>query len=565
MSSGIRINLDDFTPAMTKRLNEIYRELISDYTRMVDTVTEKFLSEFYWPFTAFTSRNVNLSSSLCEISRVVLCLEILKGNKTVNEIQTSSKSIYKVLNRYVRENFNANPVKISLRMEQCRLRLIRNELSAFLSVLFFLKEQLSYKKHIMEYFNEGYGAANLKGKVLRFLQTDIFSKNLESSDFELRDFKGIAELSDVDFYVFPYLFINTKMTNREFIRRLAAVKKYKFVFREQFLCIYDYLKIFSFRTWCRGFRLRKLMFHGIDISPIVQADIRSCMNSTNCFYGLLDYICMKRMAKADLRIGKIVGWYEGQPSSLGMFYGYRKFFPNGKSLGYVGYPMDETMFHLAPSKAEVESCLGPEFLGVISPLSKDFLTYFGKMDSLEVPCFRMRNPGRILPEKLHNEKVLLVTLPYLIDECNFILGLLEKCEDVFISHRIKVLFKNHPVHADFNLANYSSSFFSFEFSFVSGSIYDVIDDTDMLLSATSGSVYEAAMYGKKVMVAVCPKHIYQTYLPKSWNRIGYNLIFDEDDLIDTMTSFEDTLPHNLNFSSLRLYQPDAKNVHDLLT
>lgn len=565
-TSRLKIDLDDFTPPMTRRLNEIYKGLLQDYTELVDSITERFRSDFYWPFTSFVSRNPWLSSSLREIAQVLLCLEMASENGGVTEIRTSSRSIYDTLRIRFRNNTESDKTSVILvKKKGSPLKgSLREKIVQCLSLLLFIKTQLRFRKYIRRYTSKGNDGGNLNGKTVRLVQTDIFSKNLESDSFELRDFKGLSELSDVDFYIFPYLYINTKTKISDFINGLANIKNYKLIFRESYLHLVDYLKLFSFRSWHRRFHVKNILFHGIDVSPIVQADIRSPMDSSNSFYGVLDYLCMKRMSDAGLRIEKVVGWYEGQPSSLGLFYGYRKFFPKGKSLGYVGYPMDETHFHLAPSQLESKLGYVPENIGVISQLSKEFLGQFGPVaDIQESPCFRMRNPQGTTSEISPGRKVLLVTLPYLIEECTFILNLLKQCEDAITSEHIKVMFKNHPVHTSFSLTDYAQDSYSFDFSFIEGSFYDFINDFTILLSATSGTVYEAAMYGKRVLIAVFPNNIYQTYLPHSWEGSGYSLIFDVKSLKEALT--DSFITHaDLDCHSLRLYQPDVDNVHNLL-
>ncbi len=530
------INILDITEMNTRqiqRYNELFFEIKDEYTLTVDRLSKGMQNNIFWWTTVFASRNINLSRAQKQIALGLLVIEEINSCPRIERVIVDSPAVACTLNTYFAKGGIECCAEAKEKVDNCFFRKLRAYKSAFV----FLIGELQIR-HYVRSLKKNATNDNIR-KAEALIQTHVFSSCFSSVYYTARDFCDLEKyLDNKDVAIFPFLFLNDKMSIKQLIK-LCIADKTKFVFREEYLKLIDYFSVFKAVIFYYRLANRNVDIRGIDVSEIVKYDIESSAQSGNSFYGLLDYCAIKRMAEKKHRFKSFIGWYEGQPSSLGMFMSVRKFFAGSKTVGYVGYPVDETWIQCAPSMEQSRQCVTPEFMAVCGEYYESRIARYQPSLKVEVaPAFRLQSIYSNISENT-KENSILVALPYYIDKASQLLSLLNESQ---IEHYDGFVIRNHPANKGMKLVDYGFHTFAHKC---------VIDDSGLLgdalsiyglvvMPGTSTSVIEAVIKGTKVIVVSSQFELANRSIPAEWENRYYYEAKDSTELNRIIKSIEIT-------------------------
>ncbi len=553
--------LSELISSRTQRYNELFLELSDDYTMFVDSLSVKRDGDEYWWTTHFASRCALLSYSLKEISQLFLLFEVLDENKAIDAIVVDKWTIGRVIQRYLEKNGNQKIRVISPVHKTDYLKVFR-----FLKcVMLFCRERRTIQKRIIRNQKNRRGKINCSLDHSVLIQTDVFSSNFQTGKFVARDFYNIEEYINIPLVYYPYLYINSDMDMKQLVDTCFSDNT-RFIFREEYLKLCDYSALFCILWKYHKYRVKDVLFRGIDITEIINDDIAQSAFSTNTYYGIMDYRALKRMKMCGIEMQSLVGWYEGQPSSLGFFMGARKFYPEIDCVGYTGYPIDKTWIQLSPSCEEIRQRIVPKRITVIGDYyARIVKKYCSNYDSCVAPAFRLNSYySQDKVDRSDSSNHILVVLPYDRSSCVYCLEMLSH---IRIPQGYDIMIRNHPVHKGTTPNEYGVSFDEIEYNIVDeGPLIEVARQCGpVIMPAMSTSGLELILSGKLLIYIMTKGEINMTGTPSEWKDIFYYEVYECEQLQNTVdwctSSVHDTqVPNDRNI----YLENDASLIHNLL-
>lgn len=555
------LDLCEMSIENTKLLNQIFDKYRQEYTKFVDDLSNIWGQEWHWWITNFASRNIFLSQAYRHICIVFVAIENIKSNENIKKILVPEIDIAKVLRRYIEKG----NLTIKIEVSDSSTTTVYGLTEKCWNYLMMVLNQLKRRRIIRKETKSG---SILSEQKLILIETDVFSTCFDSGEYRARDFGNILDYTEENIYFLPYLFLNNDMSLLELVRYMNGTGKTKFLFRENYLKFIDYIKAFTFPFWCIKFCRGSKVFHHIDVTEIVNADIMKSIRSNNSLYGILNYYFIRRIKEENIPVKSLIGWYEGQPSSLGLFKSFHKNYKGMRSVGYEGCPLDIRETQFSPSCVQRKFQVVPQTIGIIGEVYESTVKQFDKsIGTIITPAFRLQGVfehGMEKREEWHTN--ILVALPYDPVIAAKIIKEIDMIRDILERNHINVLFKNHPANQLWRLQEYGCSELSIPYIFISDSFNIALQKADIVLTCVSATSFEAILSGKKVIIMVFPSEIGLTRIPlELQQKIRCAVVYDAYELGEAIVFLKDTVCEPLNLNGNRyLTKADRKSVNLLL-
>ena len=127
--------------------------------------------------------------------------------------------------------------------------------------------------------------------------------------------------------------------------------------------------------------VNKCYFNNLEASGLVLNELKNFENLNASFIGIQNYLLAKKLSENKVKIEKIINWFENTNVDKGWNMGFRKFFPNSKTIGYQGYFVEKEWLHLDPSQSEYKYKVIPDKILCLSPnLIKSRKEFCKKLD-----------------------------------------------------------------------------------------------------------------------------------------------------------------------------------------
>ena len=522
-----RLDLCNMSVEDTKLLNRLYENYKYEYVNMLDRMSKR-RNVIYWWVTPLASKYWLLSDSLKNICIALLGIKRIRANHQISEVYCPSKEIAQVIQDY----FINKHRKIKITVKKNKNIAV---IEYFLNNVYRTIQQY---RTIHKVIKKNGINVEIRNEDITLIDTYIKASDIKGMYYEEQYFKNILEFTDRKIYFMPQLLLNTRISLDMLIKKLLNKCKYQYVFKEQFLLIQDFYKLLPYPLFCILFCIPKKYIDKIDVTPIINRDLINGIASDNAIEGMLKYWAVKRMKKNGLNIRRLIGWYEGQPSSIGLFKGYRKMYPNGKSIGYIGYSINTKNINIANTRMQTFYKAAPQELTVMAECFKMIPKQFvPDTKVIMVPALRLKQPRQIISNKTALDKNIMIALAYGQDASASILRWIKVLEQYFIHHAITVLIKNHPCNAGMTLKQYGIPDLKCDYKFVNGEFSDVVDKSLLVVTTQSTSGYETALYGKPIIFLNFSGELNFDYMPKEWLGIRYDVIYSTEELERAIDKF----------------------------
>lgn len=517
------LDLCHMTIEDTKRVNELFDEYSDKYTEFVDDISAKHEECKFWWVTTFASRNIYLSKAYWDICIVLYAIERIQNDAAIGIIKTDKKEIGIAISNYVRQRHELRHLKIKCISEKepdChKLVLLYN----YFKIIY---RKLKTKKRVNKLSKYRFV---LPDKDIVLIEENIIAASCENGKFSSRDFTNLSKYTDEKIYILPHIHVEDRNEYGKIIQCLNNNDDYRFLYRENFVDIFDYIKMLQFPFLRFKWGKKRYCFESLDVSAIIEADLLQGILSLNSFNALIGYHAINGMKKKNINIKALVGWYEGQPSSIGIFMAYRKKYPNGRSTGYIGIPTDKKYISRYPSREQVRQKVVPEAISVISEIYQNLPCKYE--DNVKVklcPSFRIHISNRV-DENKEKQKIIFCTLPITTIESQKIICMLEAISQTL--REFLIIIKNHPYNREWGLEDYNVKKVSFNYEFSTDSFEKLVNRAMIVITSSPSSTgAETLLYGKKTIVVAVPGRITASCIPDSISDSLYRVVYGEKEL-----------------------------------
>lgn len=491
------LDLSRMDISLTDELNQKADDLIRDYTIFIDSIIEKKTNNIFLSLLPFLSRNKFLSNAFLNVSVLFLAIDYIEKYKDIEYIVLPCRGIADSLRKYLNKK-KIKGIRISYIKEQ-------------LSLLVVLKQWINtYFSYFQEWYNiKKYSQKKYDlEKPFEMIDTYVLSSLFNGDEFHDRYFNNLEKYTDKKL-IFPiHPVINDRTTWKEFIYAVESCKSRNFLLKENFLKLRDILYISFLPLNHLFYCLTRKKFLNIDITSIINEDVCLTLPSLNTVIGVSYYIFIKNMYKKQVPINSLIGWYEGQPSSIGLFKAFRRYYKNKYSIGYVGMPIFHNNYGTCPSDGQIRTKTSPEYIGVIGRFFKEYLLQYNpNLCIKEVPAFRYQNLFKIKKCCLSDKSdsiIIFVVLAYDKQISSDTLQMLLKCISQERNRKFDLRLKNHPVFKYFTLSDYNIERSNYStncsINFIEDDIVSYSQQVDIIvLAGFSSSLFELLLSNKPIL------------------------------------------------------------------
>lgn len=495
--------LERYDSRLLDNIAEKIRKRYVDYLVKIGRSNEKNID---WWVLNFVSRNTYLSPFFRNICCLVMLKKRLKEGHVYNEIIVDSLALKKVIER----SFQKYHFKVNYKGKS--------------ELLIYLWKIYSYFKIIIHYFLRwisGWSTCIQRKKLplnksIILIDTFIFKNSFDSGFYNNFYYPKLSEYinsneKELIFYIPNYYGI--KNYRRIFMDMRKSEEK--FLLKEDYLKIKDYIFSLLYPFRIKRMKIEFEEFMGFDFSILIKEEILNSSFSSSSMSGLLNYVFAQRLKERDIKVKKVINWFENQAIDHGFNIGFRKFFPEVDLIGYQGFTLDNNYLSLYPTEQERICAVIPKEIHVIGKGYIDIVRKFCPGLRVKVaPAFRFAglwNRRTHYPDK--NNFTILIALPILISMSDEIISIvLEAFRSVEIGKYFFQI-KPHPTQNVEVLKEKWKGKLISKFDFVTGDINSCVEKANVLISCASSVCLETLAKGIPVIIVANRTGLTQLSIP----------------------------------------------------
>ena len=530
----VQFDLNKLTTQEVIRLNEISRDTRVDFNNLIKNIIESTDKSLVWLLQPLVSRNMYLSNFFIEICQMLLTIEILDSNTDLKIIIVKTNEQKKILKKYLNGSKSLS-IKVNNKSKN----------NNFKSTNFYKILKIIYKtvKMIGSKSQERQNKINRKDSIT-LIDTFLTKNGLTKGENIDRYYPGLLNHITKEkaslIYWLPTILgkYNTKQ-----IKKLNKNSSLKFIFKQDFLTLKDYMWSFYQMIKARSPVSHKLNIGGLYIDPLILREFKSGKLNSSVYDGLLNYRFIRKLSEASIKLKLVIDWNENQPIDKGLIKGVKDYYPYTITKGYQGYIISlDYNFYISPTDYEIECGVIPHEICVVGNNFKNLITQFSKnINVTTAPAFRFnyllsKKVKNINHEENDSKKNILILLPIGRKEINVILKKLYYTFSELINKiNFNILVKPHPLVDQKIIIN--SEYFRSEYTIVEENFSDIIDDVDLLIGNSSSALVESIFNCIPVIIIGSMDHITQNPIPSLLMPKLWKVIYDTETINETIIEF----------------------------
>ncbi len=341
-----------------------------------------------------------------------------------------------------------------------------------------------------------------------------------------------------------------------------------YLFKEDYLTNSDllYSLLHLFRVWF--IKTPPQIVLGIDFSPFVREELLSELGFNSALEGLLNFRFAKRLKQSKFKIPLVIDWWEGQPLDRGWSFGFKTFFPECISKGYIGYPPLESELQLYPTDCEVESNVCHDILSVMGKKFYDQISDMNLSLKVEIaPGFRFQYLWKHTKPIIKSSESfkVIIALSNNEDESSTVMEKMIKAR-ISENKRYEFFIKSHPLLNIFDISNqYNNEKWPESFIEVEGLLSEYMNKIDLLISSGVSSVgLEALSLGIPVIIIETLSGIAHQPIPESIPKELWRTCRTSDDITEALSLFKNRTKEELD-RQIEISSPIKNNYFEPIT
>jgi hypothetical protein len=544
------LDLTDLKPVDSRSVDEIAEEIRRKYVDYIVEIGRKNEKNIDWWMLNFVSRNTFISNLFRNFCFLVLLDRKLRSGCVFNEVVVDSLALKKVIEKYKSDHHfkvtykGKSTTYISLKRIYSYLKIA----SHFFIMWMSKQSPGTYQKNIP-----------LDNKII-LIDTFVLTKSFDDGSY--RDhyyptlFKYINS-SDKDYIYFVPSYYGTK----NYKRLLKKIRKsdQKFLLKEDYLRITDYIFALLYFLRIRRMKILNKEFMGFNVSPLIKEEILDDSVSKSALQGLVNYRFSRRLKEREIKIKLVINWFENQTIDHGFNFGFRKNYPSAHLIGYQGFQLINNYLSLYPTEQERRCRVIPQVVCVIGKgyikLARQFCP---DLKIKVVPSFRhdwVWSKREFYPNR--RKFTILITLSMLIKESEELMRIvLEAFRSLSHSH-YSVQIKLHPTYDKESFKNKWGKLLPEGFEFIEEDFYLCLERSNLLISCTSCTCFEALARGIPVIVIANNFGLTQLYIPSDVKQDIWRLCYDSKEVTEAIKFY-----NNISDIKLSEYKKIGYNIRE---
>lgn len=497
-----------------------YNDLIGGLLKITDTQTE-----IEWLVSLVASRHTYQSKLYQNIVELILAEDLMASLQVSKIIFTSE-----IIRRTFLKNHPGLTIETTYsKKNQVTQTLLKDLIS---DLLILLRGMLSRNTVRRNMFG---------GKRIKLIETFILSNSIKAGEYIDRYYNGLWDsISDKEKEKIFFLPEILGRYSSKDILRISKHSKVKFLFKQDFLNLKDYLKALKKLIRVRYSKKEPLVIRNIDVTAMVRHELLQTRIHPSAYKGMLNYYFARKLKAKINRLDLFIDWNENQPIDKGLVKGIRAFHPGTPIKGYQGYIVSTNFnFYIQPTDFEVENGVIPDEICVVGDGLKQRISEFSnKINVVTAPAFRFQGVFMKYEKKTDGTKKIMVALPIGEKESYYIMAVVSKAHVLLGKEKpFKILIKPHPVLNINKLRTTMGSMWCQDFQLIDGDFNELVSQMDLLIGSTSTTLLETLTRGIPVIVIGSQNGITQNPIPDSVDKRIWRVCYNQEELSNAVEQF----------------------------
>jgi hypothetical protein len=274
----------------------------------------------------------------------------------------------------------------------------------------------------------------------------------------------------------------------------------------------------------------------------------------------LNYRFVKRLQERNIKVKKLIDWNENQVIDKGLIFGFHKFYPDVKILGYRGYIISDLYVHIFPTKFEKSSRVIPDTIAVIGKaLIKPLKESCSDLKIVLAPAFRFSHlweESKFKPDPEYF--TVLVALPLSLEVNRYILnsvrGTINKLDENTI-----FLIKAHPDNTQEAIRKLFGKNWPRRFQFITGDFYSALERSNLVISRNSCVCIETIAKGVPVIIIAAESDFLKNPIPAGIDEKIWKIAYTENELLEAINHFR---TESKNVSTSQVYEIIGADIRE---
>jgi len=514
---------------LSQRMDRIAEEIRAPFQELIGELSKGNETNLDWWASGPPSRNTYASPFFHHCCCIRLVQELLAENIKIDSILVDSSAVQKTLALI----FSGKETLPEIRSPD--ISLVKK--SAHWLKKTFLTPLLFFYSHWQ---------AKDKGRAKKSIPPDAILIDLFVQDYSvdtevyypgLLDFLSAEEKQKI-FFV-PTLYKISPVRLQDTYRALRNSTK-NYLLKEDFLKWEDYFYAWAYVLRSRFLKIPSVHFSGINIKALVVEEIRSLNEVGPAMTALLNYRFSRRLKEKDIGLKMVVNWFENQIVDKGWNAGFRKYYPEIETIGYMGFLLPRHYHCVFPTALEEHLKVIPEKIRVMGANIVAQVKEHAPALKVEVaPAFRYSYIWNRSEKKITSDQFsVLVAFPILIDKSIEILQRIHDIYKILNDKNIHFLLKMHPTCSQQNILKNIPFSLPENFQFVDGKLEQWLGDSRILISAGSGVLMEAIAWQVPVIIIGSTSGLTHHAIPKDVDPALWRVCFTSEELAESVMFYK---------------------------
>ena len=537
----ISLHVSDFPEKIKKVFFKISLKNRKYFSNWVGVISKKYFKEIDWWSMPFTSRDTANS----HLYKYILILETLKIlSKKYKKINITSHSINEI--NILKEICLKNKIELNIRLKK----------NFYTNKTFFLKiKSLIFQCLIIIYIKFFIQKKKIdqSNKIKNLTLIDFFATNsILSSIFPYKNLDTFLKKNKkYNVFFVPTFIIDKNISN--IFKIINYLDKKNCVFKEHYLSLYDILySNFHFLRKER-YRTRFTYYKGWDVSKFIHEEINN-LDSFLVQTAITNYLFSKNLYHKNIKIEKVIDWFENQSVDKGWNMGFRKYYPNVQHVGYQAFPYYPSHMHnLTASHEEKFKVIPKKIISIGKAYTKLKKEFFPKVKISTGPALNYTGVFKNIKKKIKIKNLLILSGIKAIDEklIKWILFLIKK------DNQIKVTIKPHPILPLNNLSEFKNIKNLNQISITNKNLSEILNFTkNTICTGPTSGVIESVIKKCYLIFPVFDCHD-KSYLKQlKVSKKFYKLVYSKEEFSLEMIKIN---KNKINFTSKKTQNEKIKN------
>lgn len=477
-----------------KLWEQIAYEMSKSFADLIDSLSKEHAKNIDWWASSPASRNTLASPLFHYCCCISLLRELIRKGKPVTKIITDSMAFKKITEEYL----VGQRVSVKVTLDRTSIKQRLKKILRPVYTLFGIPVQHLFLSLIAK--RTQHLGKPLLSDPLVLIDTVIMPGYIDRD----RNYPGLlnvlSEKEKGSVWFVPLLYGFRPWQYLSVIRQLRRSER-NFVLKEDYLEFKDFLFAWGHILRVRLLKIKPCLFQGVDISRLVQEEMKSFKGIGASSTTLLNYRFARRLKEANINLRLVVDWFENQNIGKGWNAGFRRYYPETLTRGYQGFAVTPHYLCMYPTEEEKKNAVIPHEITVIGKGLVDSVHKFcPDLQVMVAPAFRFQQvwqKRKYFP--VSSEYTILVALPIMISDAIHILTVLAH-DKSDLNKNIRLWIKPHPATPPSIIKKNFGKDWPKEFEFIGGDFNECVEKSNLLISSVSSVCLETLAKGIPVIV-----------------------------------------------------------------